>query len=300
MKLLCIGGGKMAEALIGGLFRAGWAQPNELTVIDISSERLAQLQSSYHGLHCYSSISEALEGSFSSSAADSQASSQSQAEADGVLSQHQADSSLDVLVAVKPQHVVPVLNEIADLCDAENIRVLSIAAGVRIESMLVALENKARIIRVMPNTPALVSLGASAIASGPGVSSSDIAWAQQIMSAVGSVEVVAEPDLDAVTALSGSGPAYLFLFAECLTQAAIDAGLSPQLADRLTRQTLLGAASLLSQSDEGPAQLRENVTSPNGTTAAALEQFNNLGLEKIVQSALFAAKNRSIELSAQG
>ena len=155
-----------------------------------------------------------------------------------------------------------------------------------------------RIIRCMPNTPALVGAGASAIAAGPTATEDDLDWAESILSAVGIVERVDESDLDAVTGLSGSGPAYVFHLGEALMAAATTQGLAPEVADRLTRQTLLGAALLLSESGEDPAVLRENVTSPGGTTAAGLAQFADADFMGLIDRVVAAAVERSRELGA--
>ena len=150
----------------------------------------------------------------------------------------------------------------------------------------------------MPNTPALVGQGAAAIAASANATDDDLAWAESILSAVGTVARVDEAELDAVTGLSGSGPAYLFLLAEAMTAAGIEQGLAPDVADALTRQTLLGAATLLSSSGEDPAQLRANVTSPGGTTAAAIAEMQSQGLERVVGDGIAAATARSLELGA--
>ena len=267
MRLCFVGGGKMAEALIGGLVSTGWASPADLGVIEISSERRAALIRVFPDLV----VAPSCEAACSLPAFDVK----------------------DVVVAVKPQHV----SEVAcDLRAGGTERALSIAAGVRIEVLQAGFGGRARLVRAMPNTPALVGLGAAAIAASSNATDDDISWAQSILSAVGTVTVVDEPALDPVTGLSGSGPAYLFLLAEAMTAAGVQQGLTPHIADALTRQTLLGAASLLSTSDDSPAQLRSNVTSPGGTTAAAIEIMQQNDLEGIVKSAIAAATERSREL----
>ena len=148
----------------------------------------------------------------------------------------------------------------------------------------------------MPNTPALVGEGASAIAGGALATAEDLDWAESILGSVGLVVRVDETELDAVTGLSGSGPAYVFHLAEGLVAAGIAQGLSPEVADALTRQTLLGAATLLSTSGEDPAVLRQNVTSPGGTTAAGLAVFAEADLVGLVEDVVRAATERSIEL----
>jgi pyrroline-5-carboxylate reductase len=267
MKLCFAGGGKMAEALIGGLIATGWAEPSQLGVIEIVEERRDYLGRTFPGLVTAASASEAI-------ASDSFAID-------------------DVLVAVKPQHVAEVAGELGA---AGTQRALSIAAGVRIDALSAGFGSQARIVRAMPNTPALVGQGAAAIAASANAGQADIDWAESILSSVGTVTAVAEADLDAVTGLSGSGPAYVFLLAEAMIAAAVEQGLDPQVADTLGRQTILGAATLLAKSVESPAQLRANVTSPGGTTAAAIKVFQDRSTEQIVNEAIAAATNRSIEL----
>lgn len=269
MKLCFAGGGKMAEALIGGLIATGWADAGDLGVVEISPERRAVLAQAFPGVHLAASCAEAC-------SAD-------------------AFDVSDVLVAVKPQHVAEVASELGA---GGATRALSIAAGVRIDALLDGFGVDARVIRAMPNTPALVGRGAAAIAASATAGDDDLAWAESILSAVGTVARVAEADLDAVTGLSGSGPAYLFLLAEAMIAAGIEQGLAPETADALARQTLLGAATLLSDSGEDPAQLRANVTSPGGTTQAAIEEMQRQHLEAIVGAGIAAATARSLELGA--
>jgi pyrroline-5-carboxylate reductase len=148
----------------------------------------------------------------------------------------------------------------------------------------------------MPNTPATVGEGMSAITAGSYATSEDLDWGSSILSAVGEVVIVDENALDAVTGLSGSGPAYLFYLAEAMTQAGIANGLDPAVADVLTRQTLLGASTLLIKSGTTPEELRSSVTSPNGTTAAAIEQLQSNDFLSLIEEAVSAATNRSKEL----
>jgi pyrroline-5-carboxylate reductase len=197
---------------------------------------------------------------------------------------------------VKPD-VVPAI--LPGLADAGVRRVLSIAAGVRTGAIEAGLGAGAVVVRCMPNTPALVGQGAAAVAAGSHASTDDLDWAAGILSAVGLVVTVDEPELDAVTGLSGSGPAYVFLLAEGLIAAGIAEGLEPETADALARQTLLGAATLLSRSGEDPAVLRTNVTSKGGTTAAGLAVFAEAGFLDLVADVVTAAAERSRELGAE-
>ena len=267
MKLCVAGGGKMAEALVGGLISTGWAGADEIGVIEISDERRTYLLETFPGIQVAANCAEACA----------------------------SDSFVvdDVLVAVKPQHVAEVATELGA---GGTSRALSIAAGVRIDALLAGFGAGARIVRAMPNTPALVGRGAAAIAASASATDIDVAWAHEILSAVGTVTVVDEHELDAVTGLSGSGPAYLFLLAEAMIAAGVEQGLEPAVADALGRQTILGAAHLLAESPEEPSQLRSNVTSPGGTTAAAIAVMQESGLEEIVGRAISAATARSVEL----
>jgi len=260
-KLQVIGGGKMGEALIGGLVSGGWAGAGDLHVVEPSAERRAQIESDIPGI----------------------------ATAESPI------SGVDTLVAVKPNIVPAVL---PGLATAAVPRVLSIAAGVKIAAIESALPAGTAVVRCMPNTPALVGEGMAAVAAGTAASATDIEWAKGILGSVGQVVEVDEFDIDAVTGVSGSGPAYVFHLAEALIAAGIEQGLAPDVADVLARQTLLGAAKLLSQSGEDPAQLRINVTSPGGTTAAGLAVFAEAGFESIVSAVVRAATERSRELGA--
>lgn len=258
-KLQMIGGGKMAEALLGGLVRDGWAPAEALHVTEPVPERRAVLAAAHPGL----SIGER--------------------PLDGV----------DAVIAVKPDVVDAVLPVLAG---AGVGRVLSIAAGVTTQAMEAGLPDGVPVVRSMPNTPALVGEGMAAIAGGRNAATADLEWAASILAAVGRVVTVAEHDLDAVTGVSGSGPAYVFHLAEALTAAGVAQGLAPEIADTLARQTLLGAATLLVESGEDPAQLRVNVTSPNGTTQAGLEVFAANDFTGIVHAVVEAATARSREL----
>lgn len=248
----------MAEALLGGLVATGWAAAGELAVVEISPERRQQLTSALPGL----------------------------------VMVDQPDGG-DVVIAVKPNHA----EEVCRAMRGQQVRrVLSIAAGVTSSSLEGWLDDDTRVVRAMPNTPALVGEGAAAIAAGSHADADDLTWAAGILAAVGSVETVDERLLDAVTGLSGSGPAYVFLVAEAMTEAAIEVGLPADVADRLTRRTLLGASTLLASSEDPPEQLRANVTSPGGTTAEGIRVLETAELRAVFRRAIKAATDRSIEL----
>jgi pyrroline-5-carboxylate reductase len=260
MKLQIIGGGKMGEALLGGVLSSSWAEATDVAVVEPDAVRRDQLAAAYPGL----------------------------AVVDAVV------PSTDAIIAVKPHHVAEVCSSLGQ---AQCPRLLSVAAGVTISTMEAAAPST-RVVRCMPNTPALVGEGASAIAGGAHAEEVDLDWAESILGAVGLVVRVEEADLDAVTGLSGSGPAYVFHLAEALMAAGRAQGLAPEIADALARQTLLGAARLLSESGEDPAVLRENVTSPGGTTAAGLAVFADEDFVGLVDRVVSAAVARSIELGA--
>ncbi len=258
MKLQIVGGGKMGEALLGGVLAQGWADPTEVAVVELDDARRAELADKYPGLVVLDQVAE----------------------------------NTDALVAVKPQYVEGVVK---DLGAAGTPRILSVAAGITTSAM----ESQApdcRVVRCMPNTPALVGQGASAIAGGSNATGEDLDWAESILGSVGIVVRADEADLDAVTGLSGSGPAYVFHLAEALIAAGVESGLRPEVADALARQTLLGAATLLSESGEDPAVLRTNVTSPGGTTEAGLKVFAEANFVGLVDRVVAAAVERSIEL----
>ena len=259
MKLQFVGGGKMAEALLGGLVAGGWAQASELHVVEPNKDRWTELTDAVPGLTL------------------------------GDVPR----AEVDAVIAVKPNIVGAVLPTLAD-CGVR--RVASIAAGVTIASLEAGLGAGAVVLRVMPNTPALVGEGMAGIAAGTNAGDEDVAWATSILQAVGQAVTVTEPELEGVTAISGCGPAYVFRMAEALTAAGIAQGLTPEVSDLLARQTLLGAATLLDQSDLEPSQLRENVTSPGGATQAALNVMNHRGFMEMIDAMADAAVARSREL----
>ncbi len=261
MRLQIIGGGRMGEALLSGLLNGPWAPAAELAVVEQSVDRCVELQQRFDAVTVIASPL----------------------------------SEVDAVLAVKPNDVLAVAT---DLQKAGVVRLLSIAAGITTASLEAKLGSGARVIRAMPNTPALVGAGASAIAAGRHCDADDLVWARQVLEAVGTVVVCEEPMLDAVTGLSGSGPAYVFWLAETLVDAGIKVGLAPEMADALTRQTLLGAARLLVESGHSPTELRAAVTSPGGTTAKGIEALEQHNAASAVHAAVRAATERSRELAA--
>lgn len=207
----------------------------------------------------------------------------------------------DVLVlAVKPQILKQVAEELAPLLAGKKPLIVSIAAGINQHSLSQWLGQDTAIVRCMPNTPALVLTGATALHANPNVSKKQKDLAENILRAVGlALWVEQESELDAVTAVSGSGPAYYFLLMEAMEAAALELGLSEHAARLLIQQTALGAAKIALESAESPAQLRKRVTSPNGTTQKAIESFQDGGFEQLVAKALRAARDRSVELAKE-
>ena len=203
-----------------------------------------------------------------------------------------------VIVCLKPADVAEAL-ESAGAALAADALVLSIAAGVTIAALEAAAPGRP-VVRAMPNTPATIGLGAAAIAGGSHAHDGHLDLAQQLLGAVGLVVRLPEHLLDAVTGLSGSGPAYVFLVAEALVEAGVLVGLPRPVATQLVNQTLLGAATLLAKGDDGPETLRAAVTSPGGTTAAGLRSLEAAGVRSAFIDAVVAATRRSVELGEPG
>ena len=258
--LLIVGGGRMGEALLGGLLAGGRAAA-ELAVAEVSPERREQLTAAYPDV-------EIVEAAIPAEGA---------------------------VLVVKPGDVAEAARAVAD---AGARRILSVAAGVTTHALEEAAGRALPVVRAMPNTPALVRAGAAAISPGSSASADDMAWAEEILAAVGVVVRVPEKALDAVTGLSGSGPAYVFVVAEAMAEAGVLAGLPRDDAETLAFQTLLGAARLLVDSGDSPATLRAAVTSPGGTTAAGLRELERHGVRAAFLDAVTAAAERSRELGA--
>jgi pyrroline-5-carboxylate reductase len=200
-----------------------------------------------------------------------------------------------IILAVKPQQAAEVLAEINPLFTPRHLLV-SIAAGITLAKMESALPAKARVIRVMPNTPALVGAGASGFASGKNATKSDAALALRLLSAVGVAVEVKEALLDAVTGLSGSGPAYVYQFIEALSDGGVAAGLARDVATKLAAQTVLGAARMVLETGEHPGALKDAVTSPGGTTIEGIHELEKGKLRGTVMNAVVAAANKAKKL----
>jgi len=205
-----------------------------------------------------------------------------------------------VVIAVKPQIMKQVLKNVAPSIVRSNPLVVSVAAGITTDQIKQWLEVNMAVVRAMPNTPALIGQGAIGMYANEWVTEQQKQLTEQIMDAVGtSIWVKKEAKIDAVTALSGSGPAYFFMFMEYLQQAAEELGLQAEDAALLTKKTAIGAALLAERSPETLAQLKQRVTSPKGTTAAALDSFTDNHIDRVIKQAIEAANNRSIELSKE-
>lgn len=266
-KMTFIGGGNMAAALIGGLIKRG-IRANHLVAADPSAEQLARLQKTY--------------GILTST--------------DNALAAKDAEV---VVIAVKPQQIRSVCLSLAPALSSQPL-VISVAAGIPHAALSRWLGNTIAVVRTMPNRPALNGFGATGLFAPASVGAAHRALAESIMAAVSAtVWVDHESQMDTVTALSGSGPAYFFLFMEALEAAARDRGLPADVAHQLTLATAFGAAQMARESAESLAVLREQVTSKGGTTAAALAVLDAAGLRAIVAHAVAAADRRSAELAAE-
>jgi pyrroline-5-carboxylate reductase len=259
--LAVIGGGKIGEALLSGLVRRGG--PDGILVCERSPERAAQLTARY-----------------------------------GVSAVDLPDAAARarvLLLAVKPQDIDVLLERLAGVVDEGHL-VVSVAAGVPTARIEAALPPGTAVVRVMPNTPALVDEGMSVLSAGAHAGEEDLDEAEALLAAVGQVRRVPESQQDAVTALSGSGPAYFFFLVEAMVDAGILLGLPRALAADLIVQTALGAAVMMRDSGEHPVQLREAVTSPGGTTIAAIRELERHGVRAALIAAIEAAHARSVEL----
>ena len=262
-KVAVIGAGVMGEALITALISSG-VKPDQITISEKREDRAQELISKY-------SIK--------------------------VASLATNVSNADVLLlVVKPQDLATVLEEVKGAINPKAV-VITFAAGKTISFISNSLGTGNPVVRVMPNTPTLVGKGMAAASIGAGVTDAQRDFVLGFLAATGKVIEVSEELQDAVTATSGSGPAYFFAFVEAMVAGAQELGLSEKDATTLTVQTMLGAAQLLEQSGKSATTLRENVTSPNGTTAAALSSFSNDNLNSMVSKAMKAARDRSQELA---
>lgn len=259
-ELVVIGGGNMGAALLGGMLDSGVVDASDVAVVEPFAARRDELTGRFPGVTISETIPECAAA----------------------------------VLAVKPPDIARVA---ADAVAAGARRVLSVAAGVTTATILGAVGNDVAVLRTMPNTPALVGQGVSALSGAPGSNDDDLDWAEQILNGVGLVVRVAESQLDAVTGLTGSGPAYVFLIAEALMDAGVLAGLPRAASETMVAQLLVGSAALLSERGD-PAGLRAMVTSPGGTTAAGVRVLEERAVRAALIDAVQAATARSGELGA--
>lgn len=258
-----IGAGNMAEAMIRGLLRGSEFASGQVSASGPREERMRELESAY-GIRA-------------------------------ATDNHVPAAADIVVLSVKPQIMSKVLDEVGSTIRNDAL-VISIAAGVPVATIQARLASGTRVVRAMPNTPALVDAGATAIAGGEHARESDLADAKRIFDSIGLTVILDESALDAVTGLSGSGPAYVFLILEALSDAGVKVGLSRRTAQLLAAQTVLGSAKLLLETNEHPGRLKDMVTSPGGTAITGLHTLEHGGVRTTLMNAVEAATRRSREL----
>jgi pyrroline-5-carboxylate reductase len=266
-KVAFLGAGNMGEAIIKGLLQTGLVPPSSISATDARADRLRQVAKQY-GVRAAASNPELVR-----------------------------DADV-VILAVKPQIMGAVLREIAAVVDRSKL-LISVAAGVPVSALRDGLGKPARLIRVMPNTPALVLEGVTAIARADGLEAGDLELAQELFGAVGRVVVLDEEALDAVTGLSGSGPAYVAIVIESLADGGVKMGLDRATAMILAAQTVLGSARLVLETGMHPGQLKDMVSSPGGTTIAGIAALEEGGVRRTFISAVERATQRSRELGGK-
>jgi pyrroline-5-carboxylate reductase len=265
-KVAILGGGKIGESLLAGLISSGWREPQEVVVTGRREERIRELEERY-GVR-------------------------------GTLSNPEAVSGAPlVVIAVKPQDFDVLLGEIGGLLTPEQT-VLSVAAAIPTSQIESRIEPAVPVVRAMPNAPALVHEGMAGICAGAHAGDEQLALAEEVLTHLGAVTRVPERYMDAVTAVSGSGPAYFALLAEAMIEAGILLGLGRETSTQLVVQTMLGTAHLLRDEKMHPVELREAVTSPGGTTIQAIRELEQAGVRAAFLNAIQAAMERSRELAA--
>jgi pyrroline-5-carboxylate reductase len=266
--LLIVGGGKMGSALLGGLLTSGWVAPEQVAVAETSAARRDELHLEFSGVRILDAPEQGL-------LVDS------------------PERLAGAVLAVKPD----VAEGACRVLGAVGVtRVLSIVAGIPSLRLETAMGGQPSVVRAMPNTPALVGAGVTAISGGSHASSADLAWAEEVLVSVGRVVRLPERLLDPVTGLSGSGPAYFFLVAEALIESGVQMGLTRDVSRLLVVETMLGSARLLAETGEEPAVLRAMVTSPGGTTAAGVRALESRAVRSAFMEAVAAATERSRSL----
>lgn len=266
-KIAVLGAGKIGEALIGGLLSSGWRQPTDIAASARRKERCAELQERY-GIGVGQSSAEAASG------------------------------AALVVLAVKPQDIEPLLREIVDAIKPDQT-ILSVASAISTSRIEAMLPSGVPVCRAMPNTPSMVHEGIAGLCAGAHADDAHVTLAEEALAHLGAVVRVAEEDMDAVTAVSGSGPAYFALLAESMIEAGILLGLSREISTRLVVQTMFGTAKQLRDQRMHPVELREMVTSPGGTTIAAIRELETAGVRAAFLNAIQAAMNRARELGAE-
>ncbi|RMH31008.1 MAG: pyrroline-5-carboxylate reductase [Nitrospirae bacterium] len=258
-----IGAGNMAEALVGGILKAGLVRPDDIVATDVSAERLRWFQAQFHV----------------------------RVNTNNVEATRWADV---VILCIKPQVMDEVLEEIKRFLSEKRL-IISVAAGVPLARIRTRV-GTVPLIRAMPNTPAIVQEGATALAPGAEVPESLLAWACRIFESLGKVVITEERLMDAVTGLSGSGPAYVYMMIEALTDGGVLMGLPRSVAHVLAAQTVLGAARMVVETGDHPAVLKDRVTSPGGTTIAGVHALESGALRATIMNAVRAATERAKEL----
>jgi pyrroline-5-carboxylate reductase len=264
-KVAILGGGRIGEALVSGLLSSGWRQPGEIVVTSRREERIAELRER-HGV---------------------------EATTDNVAAA--ADAGI-VVVAVKPQDIDVLLGEVGDRLTTEQT-VVSVAAAITTGHIEARIADGVPVVRAMPNSPATVHEGMAGICAGAQAGDAQLALADELLSHLGAVVRVPENWMDAITAVSGSGPAYFALLAEAMIEAGILLGLSREVSTTLVVQTMFGTAKQLRDQGMHPVELRESVTSPGGTTIAAIRELEQAGVRAAFLNAIQAAMDRARELA---
>ena len=264
-KIAVLGAGHMAGALIGGMLRGKLVDAKNVTATRRNPQAVEELRKKW-GIHAMTDNKKAVKG---------------------------ADI---VIIAVKPQQSIAVLEQIAPALDKKQL-IISVMAGIKTEVINARLKKPCPVVRAMPNTPALVDEGATAIAAGSHAGEKELQLAETIFKAVGIVETLPESLLDAVTGLSGSGPVYIYMVIEALTDGGVKMGVPRSVALRLAAQTVFGAAKLVIETGKHPAILKDEVTTPGGTAIAAIHELESKGLRSLLIDAVVTATKRSQELS---
>lgn len=265
-RIVILGAGKIGEALVAGLLSSGEHKPADITASDRRPERLEEIATQY-GIETTLDNAAAVRG------------------------------AQLIVIAVKPQDIGGLLAEIGPVVDAQQT-IVSVAAGITTRSIEERIDAPARVVRVMPNAPMTVHEGIAGVAPGERASEDDVALAERLLGCVGSTVRVPENTMDAVTAVSGSGPAYFALLAESMIEAGILLGLSREISTDLVVQTMFGTAKMLRDEGMHPVELREAVTSPGGTTIAAIRELEQAGVRAAFLNAITAALERGKELAA--